>query len=607
MVVSYGSPSSEFQSGKNFKTNKSSHKRWIMSHLFRHKLMMFLFVAFQIVLSLTQAAVPIIISQLFGDFKNQVLTRDKLTDQSLLILGIGFVSALLVFLRNTVVEITGQKMERDSRDELYSSLLGKSLTFHDKQKIGDIMSRVSTDVRQINLMMNPGFNLVFASIIGIIMPTIFIALINPQLLLVPLIFIIAYYFSIRRYNDALSPWSFKSRISNAKINSRLNETLSGMAVVRGSSNENKEKRIFDENIAEYREAHVKLGSIQARYYPWLLLGIATAFAILHASILYQDDVINLEQFVQFVLLFQLYRFPTFINIFAITAVTLGVAAGQRILEIINGESLIDENMKGHDSKIAGNIEFDNVTFGYTPGLPVLKDISFKVKPGQTVALVGMTGSGKTTITKLIGRLYDPQQGRISIDGIDVQEWSIANLRNQMALVEQDIFLFSRSIRDNIALGHKEIEMNDVVEAAKLARAHDFISELPEGYDTIIGERGVTLSGGQRQRLAIARAIIKDPGLIILDDASSAIDSKTEDEINQAIREVLKNRVSFLITHRIAQIRKADLIILMDQGSILDIGDHNHLLANSEKYKEIFSIFDTQRDPKSLNITQEEIN
>jgi ATP-binding cassette subfamily B protein len=569
--------------------------------------MMLLFVSFQIMLSLSQAIIPVIISQLFGEFKDQVLTRDRLTDQSILILIIGLVSASLVFLRNTVVEITGQRMERDTRDELYSSLLGKSLTFHDKQKIGDIMSRVATDVRQINLMMNPGFNLVFASIIGIIMPTIFIAMINPQLLLVPIIFIITYYFTLKRYNDTLSPWSFKSRISNAKINARLNETLTGMSVVRGSSNENKERNIFNKNIIQYRDAHVKLGSIQARYYPWLLLGIATAFAILHASILYQSGDINLEDFIQFVLLFQLYRFPTFINIFAITAVTLGIAAGYRILEIINGESLIGENMQGYDSKITGNIEFENVTFGYSPDIPVLKNISFKVEPGQTVALVGMTGSGKTTITKLLGRLYDPQQGRILIDGIDVQEWSIANLRNQMALVEQDIFLFSRSIRDNVALGHKEIEMNDVEEAAKLARAHDFISDLPEGYETIIGERGVTLSGGQRQRLAIARAIIKNPGLLILDDASSAIDSKTEDEINQAIREVLKNRVSFLITHRIAQIRKADLIILMDQGSILDVGNHDHLLANSDKYKEIFSMFDSESDVEYSITTQEDVN
>ncbi|MFV2014395.1 MAG: ABC transporter transmembrane domain-containing protein, partial [Candidatus Heimdallarchaeota archaeon] len=280
MAVLYNSPSSEFQSGKNFKTNKSSHKRWILSHLLRNKLMMFLFVSFQIILSLSQAIIPVIISQLFGEFKDNLLTRDRLTEQSLWILVIGIGSALLVFLRNTVVEITGQRMERDSRDELYSALLGKSLTFHDKQKIGDIMSRVATDVRQINLMMNPGFNLLFASIIGLIVPTIFIAIINPQLLLVPLIFIVAYYFTLKRYNDALSPWSFKSRVSNAKISARLNETLSGMSVVRGSSNENKERNIFNDNIAEYREAYVKLGSIQARYYPWLLLGIATAFAIL---------------------------------------------------------------------------------------------------------------------------------------------------------------------------------------------------------------------------------------------------------------------------------------------------------------------------------------
>ncbi|MCH8906651.1 MAG: ABC transporter ATP-binding protein, partial [Candidatus Heimdallarchaeota archaeon] len=353
--------------------------------------------------------------------------------------------------------------------------------------------------------------------------------------------------------------------------------------------------IFRKNIEEYRVANVKLGSIQARYYPWVLLGIATALAIFHGIVLVRNETITLAEFVAFVLLFQLFRFPTFINIFAITAVTMGIASAKRILELLNGESLIDSNPEGHRAAIRGEIIFENVTFAYTEGTPVIKNIDFEVAPGQTVAIVGMTGSGKTTVTKLLNRLYVPQKGKILIDGINIQEWSIDSLRSQMAVVEQDVFLFTKSVRDNITLGLNDISDEEVVKAAKLAQAHNFILEMSDGYDTKIGERGITLSGGQRQRLAIARAVIRDPKILILDDASSAIDSKTEDEINRAIREVLKNRVSFLITHRIAQIRKADLIILMDQGMIIDKGNHDWLMAHSAKYREIFSAIDSSID------------
>jgi ATP-binding cassette subfamily B protein len=543
--------------------------------------------------------IPGIIGGLVDLYDKGQLDLDKLTNQSILILILGVSVGVLVLIRNFAVEFMSQRMERDTRDELYSSLLGKSLTFHDKQKIGDVMSRAATDVRQINFMMNPGFNLVFASIVSALMPLVFIAGIHPQLLITPVSFLFVYLIVLRWYNNQLSPWALKSRMAVSTINSRLNETLTGMHVVRGNAQENREKSIFRENIQEFRTAQVMLGKIQARYYPILILGIATAIAILHGIALYNDGIINIGELVTFILLFQLLRFPTFINIFAITVLTLGVAAARRILELIEGESLIDENPAGYSEEIKGEIVFDKVTFGYSSDTPVLKDISFNVKSGQTVALVGMTGSGKTSITKLLARLYDPQQGSISLDGIELNKWSINSLRSQMALVEQDIFLFSKSIIDNITLGMNGVSHEDIENAAKLARAHEFIMELSDGYNTEIGERGITLSGGQRQRIAIARAVIRNPRILILDDASSAIDSKTEDEINQAIREVLKNRVAFLITHRIAQIRKADVIVLLDQGKIIDIGTHEELLKLSPKYQEIFSVFD--EDEKAMGV------
>jgi len=354
--------------------------------------------------------------------------------------------------------------------------------------------------------------------------------------------------------------------------------------------ESKERAIFYKNIGDFKQTSIDQGNIMARYWPLLFLGIATVFALFHSLFLLEQNRLDIGQVIAYMGLIQLLRIPTFINIFTLTFITMGVTGARRILQLINWESEIDLNPSGYSQPIKGFIKFENVTFGYTEHKTNLKNISFSVEPGQSIALVGMTGSGKTTITKLLSRLYNPQNGRISIDGVDLRDFSIQSLRSQMAVVEQDIFLFSKSIRENISFG-MDVSFNQIKESAKKAQAHDFITKLPEGYNTNIGERGVTLSGGQRQRIAIARAIIRDPKILILDDASSGIDSRTEDEIQQAIKFVLEDRVSLLITHRLAQIRRADKIILLDEGEIIGQGSHLELLKSNKMYKSIFSSFD----------------
>ena len=581
---------SEFQI-KTFKTNRSSSNKWILSYAFRYKFFILTMIVLQIISTLLQSLVPVFIGLGVNMFLDNQLTVSALTNLTLLVLFAGVGSAVTSLLKAFSIEIVSQRFERDSRDEFYSVLIGKSLTFHDKQQIGDLMSRAAQDIRQLNLMMNPGLNLVFNAAIGIIIPLILIAQINVQLLFFPVLFLIGFVVVLRKYNRDLEVVSWKQRKSSGKISSRLNEVISGMYVVRGASQENQEREIFQHNVDEFKDAAVKAGVIQAHYYPLLLLGIVTAFAFFHGLLLINQNNINIGQLVTFLLLLQLLRFPTTSNIFAITVLSMGFASAKRILELINAETLIDSNPNGYKDVITGHIAFSNVTFGYNPDTPVLKNINFKVEPGQTVALVGMTGSGKTTITKLLSRLYDPQTGSITIDGIDLRDWSLESLRSQMAVVEQDVFLFSKTIKENILVGNPSATMDQIKEAAKLAQAHSFIEALPSGYNTIIGERGITLSGGQRQRIAIARALLKNPAILILDDASSAIDSKTEDEIQIAIRNVLKGRVSFLITHRLAQIRHADIIILVDKGEIIASGTHEQLLETSAKYRSIFDIFD----------------
>jgi len=582
---------SEFISKKNYQTNKSTSIKWIFSHIKRNWYLFILTITLTIVNSIFSSSIPNLIGEAFLYFNQGILTISTLSSLSIQVLLFGIGAGLIQLIQSWSNEFISQRLERDSRDELLSSLLGKSLTFHDKQRIGDLMTRATGDVRQLNFMLSPGFNLVFRSIVGIIVPVTFMYLINPQLIIIPIIYVIVFITVLKKYRDKQAPVTMKTRIAASKTQSRLNETISGMYVVRAASEEEEERKIFQKNINEFKDAQVNLGEIQAKYWPTLILGIFTIAGILHSIILLDLLIINIGELISFILLFQLLRFPTFINIFAITVLTLGITAAGRILELLKGESNIDLNPDGYKETIKGDIEFKNISFGYGSSSLILKNINFKVSPGETIALVGITGSGKSTITKLLSRLYDPIDGKISIDGIDLKNWSIEALRSQMAIVEQDIFLFSKTIKENILLGNPNATISDIENAAKLANAHDFIMNTTDGYDSKIGERGTKLSGGQKQRIAIARAMIKKPKILILDDASSAIDSKTEDEINKAIKDVLKHQVSFLITHRIAQIRHADKIILLDDGEILDIGDHNYLIKNSTRYREIFSAYD----------------
>ncbi|HKZ41890.1 MAG TPA: ABC transporter ATP-binding protein [Candidatus Hodarchaeales archaeon] len=588
----------EFIGGRDFRTTKTrtSPFRWILSHVFRYKIYILLTIVLQLVATFLQTLIPVFIGIAVAVlYRGEADAINQLLSLSLFTLISGVLVGVLNLARIFATEVLSQRIERDARDELFSSLIGKSLTFHDKQKIGDIMSRAAQDVRQLNFMINPGFSLVFSSILGIILPLIFIGGLEPELLLIPVAFVIAFLVMLRGYNKKFESVNWEQRKSAGKIASRLNEVISpaGMYVVRGASQEDQERKIFEKNILEFKGLSVKSGTILAKYWPTLILGVATVFALYHSLFLLQQGRISIDELVIFLGEMQLLRFPIFINIFAITVLSMGVASARRILEVMNEATHIDSNPSGYSGKIKGHITFDNVTFGYSPEVPVLKGISFTVHPGETVALVGMTGAGKTTISKLLSRLYDPQQGTISIDGVDLKEWSLEAVRSQIGLVEQDIFLFSKSIKENVVLGLNKADINEekLIQATKLAQADEFIRALPKGYDSVIGERGITLSGGQRQRIAIARAILRDPSILILDDATSSIDSKTEDEIQTAIKNVLKNRVSFLITHRIAQIRRASLIILIDRGTIIGKGSHEELLNKSPKYREIFSSVD----------------
>jgi len=583
LVFSMASSSilAEFTLPQLHSVDRSGTERWLISHTLRYWPLSITLLGGAISNALLAAVVPILIGQAFDAILGSPPDTTALLRIALAIAGTQVLRGALQFGRNFSAELFGQRLERDIREELYVSLLGKSMTFHSLQPVGDIMARATNDVREINLMFNPGINLVVGSAIFMFMPLIFATRYSPVLIITPALYIIAYTIAIRQYLRELQPVTTEVRTSFGALNSRLAEAIDGIETVKGMSQEINEVNRFTANARRYRDAVVHQGDIEARFLPLLLLALANAGGLLHALILYQQGVLDVGDVVAYFGLLQLLGFPTFVSLFAYSQVSLGLAGAKRILELINRENNLDQNAAGFSGEMQGEIEFKNVVFQYGEGDPALQEISFKVQPGQTVAIVGQTGTGKTSLAKLVNRTYDANSGQVLVDGIDVREWNLEVLRRNISIIEQDVFLFSRSIADNINFGMQEAQREIVIEAAKAAQADEFIKSFPESYETVIGERGVTLSGGQRQRLALARAFLTDPRILILDDSTSAIDSETEDNIQQAIYAAARGRTTLIITHRLSQIRWADMILVLRQGRLVAAGTHEELMRSSE--------------------------
>jgi ATP-binding cassette subfamily B protein len=582
--------SSEFTARTFEKSDYSSPIRFIWSHIRRHP-----WVALRMIIgAFSNAALASVVPFLTGAAVNIIVgggDLSRVTRLAVILVISQVVRGGLQFMRNYSSETFAQRIERDVRDELYASLLAKSMTFHDFQPVGEIMARVTNDVREMNLMMNPGVNLIIGSGMFLLMPLVAAPAIYPALILTPLIFVIAYVLIQVQYVTSLGDVAQNVRVSFGQMNARLAETLDGIEVVKGSAQEAQESFRFNALVDRFRGRFIQRGDIEARYFAILVWGLATVGGLLHAILLYRAGAINIGDIVSFIGQISLFGFPVFVSIFAYSQLASGYASAERILNIITTQTDLDQNEGGHAAPMQGAIAFEGVNFGYLPGKRVLHGMSFTVEPGQTVAIVGQTGSGKSTLTKLLNRTYDVDAGRVLVDGLDVREWNLASLRSQISIIEQEVFLFSRSIAENIAFGMPGASQAQIEEAARLAQAHEFIMEMPQGYETVIGQRGVTLSGGQRQRLAIARAFLTDPRILILDDSTSAIDSATEDQIQKAIWEAAKGRTTLLITHRLSQIRWADHIIVLRQGRIVAQGGHEALLRSSEAYRRIFARYD----------------
>jgi ATP-binding cassette subfamily B protein len=580
----------EFSVTRSWQSDRRGPARWILSHVSRHKIFIVGVFIGALGNALGAGIVPIFIGRGFdvivqtGDVK--VLGWIALT-----LIGTQLVRGGLMLMRNFCSEIIGQRVERDLRDELYLNLLGKSMSFHDQQTTGDLMARATNDVREINLLFNPGMNLVIGSFNFMMAPFILVPSIHPQLLLVPFIYVVVYIFLLRDYLMSLRPATEAVRREFGQLNATLAEAIDGIETVKGAAQEIKEISRFEQSLTKWRSAFVWQGDVEAKFFPLLLLGLLQAAGLLHSLTLFQQGLIGVGDVVSFNGMLLMFQFPTFAAQFAYSQVSTGLSSARRILEIINTQTALDQNVEGYDGSMDGSIQFDQVTSTYNSTSPALEEVNFCIKPGQTVAIVGQTGSGKSTVVKLINRTYDVSSGQIRVGGIDVRDWNLEALRRQISIIEQDVYLFSRTIAENIAFGYPQASRQEIIEAAQAAQAHDFITSFKDGYDTVIGDRGVTLSGGQRQRLALARAFLTDPRILILDDSTSAIDSATEDRIQRAIERAAQGRTTLLITHRLSQIRWADLIIVLRKGRVSMVGTHDTLMQESEAYRNIFARYD----------------
>ncbi|MCO5224629.1 MAG: ABC transporter ATP-binding protein/permease [Thermomicrobiales bacterium] len=589
--LSVAGSSSEFTVENAPVYDRSTPLRWVVSHVLHIKGWVAFFLITAFATEFLNAMIPGYTGRAFDAVLGDVDRLGKLQTIAIALVIIVVVRAIVDFIARLCVEVIAASLQRGAREELFVSLLGKSQTFHNRQKVGDIMARATNDIRQMNWMISPGIDLILSSMIALVVPLWFMFRIDVRLLIVPAIFMVFFAITLTWYMKKLNPVSNAMRASFGVVNANLNESVHGVEVIKSTGQELPELGRFTRNARAYRDWAVKQGLVQAWYLPTLIFSVAMAIALLHGVYLQQAGEITIGQLVAYSVLWQQFGFPVHISTFSFSMVQMGMAGARRVLELINEKTELDQNTGGFVGELNGEIVFEDVTFGYEDQ-PVLQNVSFRAEPGETIAIVGETGSGKSTLSKLVNRIFDVDSGRILIDGRDVRDWNLDSLRSQIAVIEQDVTLFSRSIAENIAFGvGQDASREAIVQAAKDAQAHEFIVAMEQGYDTVIGERGVTLSGGQRQRLAIARALLNHPRMLMLDDSTSAIDSNTEDEIQRAMQRLLEGRTTLLITHRLSQIRWSDKVLLLKGGRIEAFGTHDELLRESKLYRRIFSHYE----------------
>jgi len=505
------------------------------------------------------------------------------------VVGLGLARALMMSARRLIAGRQALGVEMDMRTAIYAKFVRLSYAFYDRHQTGQLMSRATVDLQGVRFFLGYGLIFFFQNIFTVVGVGVLVFVISTKLALIviavaPLLVGVAY-----RYSRVSHPLLRDVQQKMADVATVVEESIVGVHVVKSFAQEEAEQERFEERSQAVFHQSVRANRQSAFYIPVLafLPLLAQAAVLLVGGRMVADRSLSLGSFVAFNLYLAMLIGPLRQLGVWIGQAQRATASGERIFQVIDEtEDITDREGARPLPAGPGRIDFDHVTFGYDPDRPVLLDLDLELEPGRVVALIGHTGAGKTTLTSLIPRFYDVQRGRVLVDGADVRNVTLESLRREIGVIAQDPFLFSASVRENLAFGRPDATDDDVERAARLAQAHEFITELPDGYDTIIGERGITLSGGQRQRIAIARAIVVDPRILILDDATASVDATTESRIRDGLREAMRGRTTIIIAHRLSTIALADEIVVLDQGRVAARGTHDELLGTNDVYREI---------------------
>ncbi|PWU69011.1 ABC transporter ATP-binding protein [Gracilibacillus dipsosauri] len=552
----------------------------------------FLSVIFVLIVTAITVVYPIILQITIDD----VVTPAEY--QLIPYLSVAFIGLMILkgfanFFQQYLGDLFGIKSVYVLRDELYKKLQRLSFTYYDNARTGDLMSRLTMDVEGFRFFLAAGFKELIRVLLLIVISLSVMFYYSVPLAVVTMAAMPFLAVVVFRFDRKVHPAFRSIRKSLGRLNTRIQENVSGMNTVKSLSKEDFEIDRFTTNNTNYREVNIHTSNIWARYFPLMeFIGNVSMVALLvYGGYLVINNQLALGELVAFFSLVTYILGPLMQLGFVVNMFSQAKASGERLLEILEAkEDIMDEKDPVQPKELKGHVTFKNVSLTYIEDDDAaLKNVSFDAPPGKVIGLIGPTGAGKTSITQLMTRFYEPDQGEVTIDGKPTSSYPLKWLRKNIGFVLQESFLFSTTIKANIAYGNPDASMEEIIAAAKRAQAHDFIMEMPNGYDTMLGERGMGLSGGQKQRIAIARAILIDPSILVLDDATSAVDMETEFQIQKALKEVMKDRTTFIIAHRISSLKHADEILVLDEGEIVERGTHHQLIQQNGSYRRIYDI------------------
>ncbi|GGI66245.1 ABC transporter ATP-binding protein [Enterococcus alcedinis] len=575
--------------------------QWLWQYLKSYKVRMVVALIFVVVNSLLIIINPIITGELVDKVidKGQI---DLLVPYLLIMIGVQFFRTVIRYIYQIMFERVSQNVLFAIREDLYKKLQELDFDFFNHTRVGDIMARMTGDTDAIRHFVSWVSYNGIESMLWFITAIVMMGLINFKLMLLLVIITPVIYILTMKMSHAAHPVFFEIRESFSRLNSMVEENIGGNRVVKAFVREDYEIEKFTSFNEDYKKRNMDSAKVSGKFLPWLdlLAGSLTLTTILVGGIFVVNGTMTLGELIMFNSFLWMLNQPMRMSGWLINDVQRFFASCVKIRQMLGTKANIPVESKGESTKIKGFVEFDNVSFHFSddPETDVLSNVSFKIEPGQTIGILGETGSGKTTLVNLVARFYDPTEGRVLLDGRDAKDYPVRQLRENISMVMQDVFLFSNTIEENISFGNPYMEPEYVQRVAAVADAHNFISTMPQGYETVVGERGVGLSGGQKQRISLARALAKDPSILILDDTTSAVDMETESKIQKELAELTGEKTTFIIAHRISSVRDADLILMMEKGYVIEQGSHEELISKKGFYYDVYQ--------KQLGLTNGEV-